>query len=87
MDPDLGTDPLQIIASVYDQVSALVMNHLGLNNDVSITQYASQESDVIVQPGETITIDLHAIDQFGNYQEAVWSVEAPGLQAAVSHTA
>ena len=56
---------------------------MGLTTVTYITQ---QESNVIVQPGETVTIDLYAVDQFGNYQEAVWSIEAPGLQAAVSHS-
>ena len=90
MDTDLGTDPLLIIASVDGEVSALEQFDCELMMMAAymcITQYASQESDVIVQPGEIVSIDLYAIDQFGNYQEAVWSVEAPGLQAAVSHTA
>ena len=39
----------------------------------------------LVQPGETLPINLLAIDQVGNSREAVWSLEAP-QQAAVSHS-
>ena len=39
----------------------------------------------LVQPGETLPINLLAIDQVGNSREAVWSLEAP-RQDAVSHT-
>ena len=39
----------------------------------------------LVQPGETLPINLLAIDQVGNSREAVWSLEAP-QQEAVSHT-
>ena len=37
----------------------------------------------LVQPGETLPINLLAVDQVGNSREAVWSLEAP-MQAAVS---
>ena len=39
----------------------------------------------LVQPGETLPINLLAIDQVGNSREAVWSLEAPA-QEAVSHS-
>ncbi|KAL5515915.1 hypothetical protein EMCRGX_G001160 [Ephydatia muelleri] len=55
---------------------------LGTDPLLIIASVDGEESGVIVQPGEIVSIDLYAIDQFGNYQEAVWSVEAPGLQAA-----
>lgn len=35
----------------------------------------------LVQPGETLPINLLAIDQVGNSREAVWSLEAPQQEA------
>ena len=35
----------------------------------------------LVQPGETVAINLLAVDQLKNYREAVWSLEAPAQPA------